>query len=89
MGNTFPADAEVQSSGLRADEFIEPGNGFAAGDGDRPRIHLPPWDIELIEVITEDPADIRRAVTELVSKVRVLAILGPDGVHRPASVRMN
>jgi hypothetical protein len=54
MKDRFPADAEVQSSGLRTDELVEAGDRFAASDGDRDRIHLSPRDLQEIEVFAED-----------------------------------
>src|SRR6188472_3169969 len=81
MKDRFPAGAQVQSSRLGTDEFIEPGDGFAASDRDGPAIHAPPRDVENVEVLAEDLADIRRAVAELVARIRVDLLAIPNRVE--------
>ena len=62
-----PARSRTSSrrwSGLRADERIEFGDGVAAGNRDVLPAHRPPRDVEGVEVVAEDAADVGGVVGE-------------------------
>ena len=76
-------------SGLRADERVELGDGVATGNRDVLPAHRPPRDVEGVEVVAEDAADVGGVVGELVPRIGVLLAGAPDAVDDPAAVRMD